>query len=166
MNECPYEIFDASLERDGANKKMGETACSEESFRYSKYNQPLFIFRFCICRFNQPWIKNIREQKIPESSKKVKLESIALANISTAFTPSTPTSRPLFSLLPISSSQTGLLCFLSSKFQAPSHFRVLILAVPSTWNILTKNTCMYQSHTSIKCLFKGHNKGAFAGHPT
>lgn len=57
MNECPDEIFDdASLERDGANKKMGETACSEESFRDSKYSQPLYIFRFCICGFNQPQI--------------------------------------------------------------------------------------------------------------
>lgn len=44
---------DASLERDGANKKMGETACSEESFRDSKYSQSLYVFKFCICRFNQ-----------------------------------------------------------------------------------------------------------------
>jgi len=81
MNECPYEIFDASLERDGANKKMGETACSEESFRYSKYNQPLFIFRFCICRFNQPWIKNI-PKKFPKSSPKQNLNLLGTSNYS------------------------------------------------------------------------------------
>jgi len=38
MSEYPYEIFgDASLERDGANRKMEETACPMESFMESKY---------------------------------------------------------------------------------------------------------------------------------
>lgn len=36
MNECPYEIFgDISLERDGANRRVRETACPVESFRDS-----------------------------------------------------------------------------------------------------------------------------------
>ena len=72
MNECPYEIFDASLERDGANKKMGETACSEESFRYSKYNQPLYIFRFCI--WIQPTMDQKYSKKISKKFPKAKLE--------------------------------------------------------------------------------------------
>lgn len=38
MSEYPYKIFgDTSLERDGANKKMEETACCMESFMESKY---------------------------------------------------------------------------------------------------------------------------------
>lgn len=82
MNECPDEIFDdASLERDGANKKMGETACSEESFRDSKYSQPLYIFRFCICGFSQPWIKNI-PRKFLKISPKQNLNLLGTSNYS------------------------------------------------------------------------------------
>lgn len=37
MRACPYEVFsDPSLERDGANRKMGDTACPVESFVDSK----------------------------------------------------------------------------------------------------------------------------------
>ena len=72
---------DASLERDGANKKMGETACSEESFRDSKYSQSLYVFKFCICRFNQLWIKNI-PKKFPKSSQKQNLNLLGTSNYS------------------------------------------------------------------------------------
>lgn len=38
MRACPHEVFsDFSLERDGANRKMGDTACPVESFVDSEY---------------------------------------------------------------------------------------------------------------------------------
>lgn len=38
MNECLNEIFgDISLERNGAKRKIGETACPVESFSDNKY---------------------------------------------------------------------------------------------------------------------------------
>lgn len=47
MNQCRYEIFDdTSLERDGTNRKMGESACPVESFKGSKYMARIVIISF------------------------------------------------------------------------------------------------------------------------
>lgn len=47
MNQCRYEIFDdTSLERDGTNRKMGESVCPVEFFKGSKYMARTVIISF------------------------------------------------------------------------------------------------------------------------
>ena len=77
MNECPYEIFgDASLERDGANRKMGETACPVESFRDSKYSRPSLYLQVLHLQI-QPTIDQKYSKKKSRKFQKAKLEFAA-----------------------------------------------------------------------------------------